>query len=214
NGYDVKLVTTNSFPGGKCVTVTDKPGYIKVWPNPVADFTSDPEFFTTVALPRFNFINKSKIKFGTMSYLWSFGTDNPDDTSTKKDPTFTYTEDTLKYWVSLYVVSDHGCDSLKISQRIIGPDVTVFIPNAFSPDGAGIATNNVFRAVVNGEKSFFLQIYNRWGELLFETDDKYKEWNGIYQGQACQQDVYVYAVKVTAFDGKIYRYDGTFTLLK
>ncbi|MFM6983204.1 MAG: gliding motility-associated C-terminal domain-containing protein, partial [Chitinophagaceae bacterium] len=78
----------------------------------------------------------------------------------------------------------------------------------------GPKTNNVFRAVVNGEKTFHIELYNRWGEKLWETDDKYAGWDGTYKGEVSHQNVYVWKISVTAYDGKAYQYEGTVTLFR
>ena len=88
------------------------------------------------------------------------------------------------------------------------------MPNAFTPDGSGPEDNNVFRPIVNGETHYFVQVYNRWGELLWETEDKYLGWDGLYNGQKAPQGVYVWHVKVKGYDGEDYTYEGTVTLLR
>ncbi len=106
------------------------------------------------------------------------------------------------------------CEDTISQLRKIGPDVTVFVPTAFSPEGTGPKLNNTFYAVVNGEKTFHIELYNRWGELLWKTDNKYETWKGTYKNEDCQQDVYAWVVKVTAYDGEAYQYEGTVTLLR
>ena len=133
----------------------------------------------------------------------------------------------LKYFVTLranfrYIINNNNdpADSVRYctdstgQDRKIGPDVTVFVPTAFSPEGTGPAANNKFRAVVNGEKSFEIILFNRWGEILWQTTDKYEGWNGTYRKDDAQQDVYAWVIKVTAFDGKEYQYEGTVTLMR
>jgi gliding motility-associated-like protein len=97
---------------------------------------------------------------------------------------------------------------------VIGPDLIVFIPNAFTPDFAGPSDNEGFKAHISGEKSMQLTIFNRWGEIMFQTTDKNEKWNGIYKGVPVQQDVYAYALKVTALNDEVYEYSGTITLIR
>jgi gliding motility-associated-like protein len=59
-----------------------------------------------------------------------------------------------------------------------------------------------------------LTIFNRWGEIMFQTTDKNEKWNGIYKGVPAQQDVYAYALKVTALNDEVYTYTGTITLIR
>lgn len=228
--YDVTLIVENQWGAGSdqaCAVRKDSLGYIKVLPQPKAAYSSDPGFFTTVAFPKFKFFNETKVRwFGGnsqtyMDYLWHFGTDDPDDTSTLYNPIHSYTADTNQYYVHLtstlnymYKNQLYTCWDTISQLRKIGPDVTVFVPTAFSPEGTGPKANNGFRAVVNGEKTFHIEVYNRWGQLLWETDDKFASWDGTYMGEDAQQEVYAWFIKVTAYDGEEYTYEGTVTLLR
>lgn len=225
--YDVALTVDNQWginAAEVCSIRKDSLAYIKVLPQPKAAFSSDPGLYTTVAFPKFNFYNETKVRWSTpgqMRYVWHFGSADPEDTSNAKHPVHRYPADTAKYRVLLfseYAIDYKGLEetcSDTISQlRKIEPDVTVFVPTAFSPEGTGPKANNVFKAVVNGEKSFHMQILNRWGELLWETTDKHAAWDGSYRGIDAMQDVYVWVIKVSAFDGEEYSYEGTVTLLR
>jgi gliding motility-associated-like protein len=59
-----------------------------------------------------------------------------------------------------------------------------------------------------------MHVFNRWGEKMFESTDVNQGWNGRANGQECQQDVYAYLVEVTSFEGKLYKFTGTITLLR
>jgi gliding motility-associated-like protein len=229
NWYDITLLVENRWggnPGDVCSIRKDSIGYVKVLPQPKAGFSSDPGFFTTVAFPKFKFFNETKIRWtnnGKMDYLWYFGTGDLDDTSTQVHPIYSYVDDTAKYYVHLtstytyydpITMQDYTCWDTISQLRKIGPDVTVFVPTAFSPEGTGPGTNNVFMAVVNGEKTFHIELFNRWGELLWQTDDKYKAWDGRYMGEDVQQDVYIWHIRVIGFDGLEYLYEGTVTLMR
>jgi len=219
NWYNVKLTISNKWGDSSCVSEIQKLEYIKILPQPKASFTSDPDFFTTVAFPKFKFKNGTQIRWGldSVGYLWNFNSKDPDDTSTKINPIKNYPVDTTTYWVSLvskFTYEDVTCTDSISQLRKIGPDVTVFVPNVFSPERTGPDSNNVFRAVVNGEKTFSILVLNRWGEILWKSDDKFESWDGKSRGIDCQQDVYAWVIKVTAYDGELYQYEGTVTLLR
>lgn len=227
NWYDVSLIVSNRWGtayGQACSIRKDAIDLIKVLPQPKVGFNSDPEFFTTVAFPKFNFRNNTFIRWtdhGSFDYLWNFDNNNPDDTSSETHPTHVYNMDTAIYNVHLqatytYIFNneEYVCMDSMTQSRKIGPDVTVFVPNAFSPEQTGPHKNNVFHPVVNGEKTYHVELYNRWGELLWESDDKFASWDGIYKGEPAQQDVYAWIIKVTAYDGSKYIYEGTVTLLR
>ncbi|MCK9453488.1 MAG: gliding motility-associated C-terminal domain-containing protein, partial [Bacteroidales bacterium] len=204
--YNVKLVVKNNKAG--CETDSIRLDYVNVYPNPKAFFKTEPSFFTTVAIPRFRTKNQSTIEFGNMNYLWNFGTGNPNDTSSKKSPEFMYPQDTASYLIKLLVTSDKGCVDSTEQWVKIGPDVTVYIPNAFSPNGFGPHLNNRFYVIAQGIIAFNVQLFNRWGEKLYESNNLEEGWDGTFNGVDCKQDVYTYKVKVTGFDGKDYEYKG------
>jgi len=226
--YTVTLIVENKWGTNDdqvCAVRLDKPAYIKVLPQPVAQFSSDPANFTTVAFPKFKFANETKVRWespGAMDYLWHFGENDEDDTSTEKHPVKSYPADTMSYWVHLtstyrYIDihnNEHVCWDTTGQPRKIGPDVTVFVPTAFSPERTGPSANNVFLPIVNGEKTYHVELYNRWGEKLWESDDKFESWDGTYEGEDVQQDVYAWLIIVTAYDGEEYKYEGTVTLLR
>jgi gliding motility-associated-like protein len=223
NWYDVTLRIDNKWgPGANetCPITKDSLDFIKILPMPKAGFSSDPGYYTTVAFPKFRFFNETKTRWispATIDYNWHFGSSDPDDTSTAKNPIHNYPADTMKYRVVLTSNISYGgltCSDSLGQVREIDPDVTVFVPTAFSPEGAGPKDNNVFKAVVNGEKSFHIQILNRWGEKLWESSDKHTSWDGKSRGEDVQQDVYLWVIKVAAFDGEEYTYEGTVTLLR
>lgn len=215
NVNKVQLTVTSAF-GCDSTFPTD----ILVYPNPIAAFTPDPNNSTTAALPRFRFDNNSTVDPALGStideYYWDFGDPNrQDDISSDKNPTWVYGTDTATYQVKLVARTNHGCVDSILSPVIIGPDILVFIPNAFTPNKSGTPTNEGFRAVTNdGVKTYHLIIFNRWGELLWETNDQEAKWDGTYKGVDSQPDVYSYYLEVVGKNDKVYSYAGTFTLLR
>lgn len=86
----------------------------------------------------------------------------------------------------------------------------VLIPNAFSPNlsasggsgGISDGKNDIFLPITRGVVEFELLIFNRWGELLFESRDPEFGWDGTYKGKLCQQDVYIYKLAASYADGE------------
>ena len=223
--YDVSLTVINlDVPDSSCAATADSADYIEVYPIPVADFTSDPASFTTIALPEFRFTNQSTISMGSLKYEWDFDIngattiDPLDRTSTDEHPTIDYGNDTASPCIRLRVESvDGGCTDEIIKCVTIGPDVTVFIPNAFTPNGAGPVNTNTFWVSVQGHIGFNIQLFNRWGEMIFESDtpnDPAFGWDGTYKDDLAQMDAYMYVCKVIGFDGETYEYKGTVTLIR
>jgi gliding motility-associated-like protein len=214
--YWASLSVTNNVGIKKCGVTLTKP--IEVYPKPNPIFSTDPMYKTTVALPRFKAINTSSVNqtpFTTgMKYDWSWGKFFKTGSDTIKSPSIIFGKDTGTYWIKLVVTTDKGCKDSSLQRVIIGPDIIVFVPDAFTPDNAGPNDNNTFRPHVVDHKTYYMGVYNRWGEKMYETNDLNKGWDGNFLGNPAQQGVYIYRIIVTSQDDKEFGYNGTFTLLR
>jgi gliding motility-associated-like protein len=193
------------------------PILIDVYPIPVADFVPNPNNSTTAALPRFKFTDQSSVGLGNKlrSHIWDFGDLSLDtDTSTKVNPEYYYSSDTGTYYVSLIVETEHGCRDTASKPVIVGPDILVYIPNVFTPDGAGPLKNDKFWVEASGYDSYQILIFDRWGEKLYESHKLEEPWDGKYKGELVQMDAYVYEVQVTSFSKKLYKFSGTVLLVR
>jgi gliding motility-associated-like protein len=90
---------------------------------------------------------------------------------------------------------------------------SVYIPNAFTPDNN--IYNNVFYPVLTSIKEVEFSIYNRWGELIFQTKDLSKcYWDGKLNGEICPNDVYIYKLKTNSVNNEKKEFVGHVTLIK
>lgn len=122
--------------------------------------------------------------------------------------------DAAEYTVKFMNTS--GCLSL-VSNKIITEigcnNTNIYVPDVFSPNGDGI--NDVVKAVCVGIAKFkFFKIYNRWGNILFETTDESKGWDGRFRGQNQPADSYIWLVEGIDTNGKEIRKTGTLNLIK
>jgi gliding motility-associated-like protein len=78
--------------------------------------------------------------------------------------------------------------------------ITLYAPNVFSPDGDG--TNDYFAFKGQGIENYSLEVYNRWGQLVFEAHDLNEQWNGDYRGTPAPLGTYVYKVKAKNVTGE------------
>lgn len=106
-------------------------------------------------------------------------------------------------WYYVHVTNVYDC-TVQDSARVIEYcPATIFIPNTFTPNGDGV--NDVFMPLGKSIASIHMVVHNRWGELLFETDDIEVGWDGTYRGEVVQNDMYVWRLEYKFFTDK----DGT-----
>lgn len=114
------------------------------------------------------------------------------------------------------IVNEDGCrNEASLLVVVVNPNCEEpfqFIPNAFSPNG----DNKNDKFYVRGEfiESLKLSIYNRWGQMVFYTEDKNQGWDGNFKGQTAAQDVYGYQVEFVCADGKRYYKKGNVSLIR
>ncbi|MGI9544312.1 MAG: PKD domain-containing protein, partial [Cyclobacteriaceae bacterium] len=202
--YTVTLSASNELDS---VVTERKEFIIEVYAEAVANFSVRPE---EVFLPdeSIRLVNRSE---GADSYLWDFGDGNG---STEFEPIHKY-EKAGNYDVTLIVTSVNGCsDSLTIEKAVFANDGGKFlIPNTFTPNGDG--QNDTFKPEIVGVVDFYMEIYDRWGELLYVTDQVSDPgWDGNFNGKPVTQDVYVYKVKMKFISGKNTVKTGDVTLLR
>jgi gliding motility-associated-like protein len=195
--YSVTLSATNAT--GQTVQIT-KPMIIEVLAKPDAQFNLKPKI---VNVPGGKLYTNNQ-SFGATSYLWDFGDGS---TSTEFEPVHEYKTEGL-FDVTLIAMNTEGCaDTLKVESAVQTINsAQLLIPNAFSPNlsgpGNSAGENDVFRPIMRGVSDYQMLVFNRWGELLFETKDPEQGWDGYYQGKLCQQDVYIYKIVARSSDGQ------------
>jgi len=106
-----------------------------------------------------------------------------------------------------------GNNATSFSNEVCVPYLpTLWVPTAFTPNGDGL--NDVFKVTGIGIKSFSLNIYNSWGELLYQSTDPTKGWDGTFNGKAAPEGNYLYIISVTMNNGKIITNSGTINLFR
>ncbi|MCH1583495.1 MAG: PKD domain-containing protein, partial [Flavobacteriales bacterium] len=170
-----------------------------VHPVPLADFS----FIPLTASPEntsFQFSNESNTAFATN---WTFGDGNG---SFIPDPLHRYDEPG-EYQVVLSVQNEFGCSDIEVDLLVIDDKVSVFVPNAFTPasNGYGDGINDGFKPVIRGVnliQRYKFQVFDRWGTVVFETEDYEEYWKGdVDRGRYDEFDYFaqneVYNWKVT-----------------
>ena len=142
------------------------------------------------------------------NYNWIEGVSHPNNQTTEVFP-----ETTTTYYVT---AENNGCTksgsiTIYVKELLCGEE-DVYIPNAFTPN-ADHANDNLFVRGNNIEKLLF-RIYDRWGELMFETTNQQEGWDGKYKGLDCKPAVFVYYLEMTCKEGETYFEKGNITLIR
>jgi len=211
NSASTTNYTTNLCIGNYLVSVTDAnqceiTNNINIINNVNvnADFNVSPSE-KGIAPLTCKFINKSTSGF---QYFWDFG---DGESSIEENPIYIF-KNVGNYSVSLRVNSHEGCQD-SINKIIIAyPELLVFIPNSFSPNEDDI--NEKFYPVINRIlDDYQFHIYNRWGNLIYFTNNQYDKWDGKFKDTQATQGVYYYMIRFS-LDGVSKLYHGSVTLIK
>ena len=184
--YPVKLSVWNAL--GCSIT---RDSVVNVFAKPVADFDYTP---TKI------YISDPAIYFNDLSlgnpvtWAWNFGDGNSDGV---QHPQHKYASGG-PYDVTLIVETANGCKDTAQKELVVLDELLAFIPTAISPNNDG--RNDVFKVEGIGIVNIQIEIFNRWGEKLYQSDD-FKQWDAIYQGSTVQMGSYVYIMTITDTKG-------------
>jgi gliding motility-associated-like protein len=212
--YTVSLLGSNVF--GLSVTET-KTSIITIYDLPEASFNVRPALIYLPDQPLFT----SNLSTGADTYIWDFGDGN---TSTEFEPLYYY-QSTGTYTITLIANSNTGCSDTLRKENIVmaqeGGDVVTpnaFTPNLNGPTGGNAEPgtyNDVFLPKTEGVVDFKMQIFDRWGNLMFESLSKDTGWDGYdRKGRLATQGVYVFHVIMTLSDGSRREKIGDVTLIR
>lgn len=200
--YESIQLTAISDQG--CTSFLEKADYLTIYPKPIADFYPEPAEITLYEGGN-TMINLSQ---GASSWNWDVG----DGTNyTMFQPTHVYT-DTGTYIIQLIASNNWGCLDTAVRQVYVSANWAIYIPNTFSPNGDKI--NDFFTVQGFGIKEFTMEIFDRWGMKIFETNLLDVGWDGDYNGKECQIDVYVYQISVIDIFNKKHIYRGHVNLIR
>ncbi len=219
NGYDISPTHVYEDPGIYSVHVSitspigcfiedNWPDWINVEPSPIADFSYTPGQLNSFQMTA-SFVDES---IGAASWLWNF---NMEGVSTQQNPQYTF-RDTGIQVVQLIVTHQSGCMDTIIQYIDVEPIVTYFLPNAFTPNYDDVNDFFLGAGYLTGMTNFRMTIWNRWGELIFETDDPAQPWNGrkFNTGEMSPNGVYVCVVNYTGPRGQQIELKGFATLIR
>ena len=206
--YSVTLTETSDSGCSGSLSIVN---LIHVYAPPVAAFNYSPNQIN-ILNPQVQFTDQSSAQYKLMQWYWRFE-QGSDSINTEENPLHTY-QDTGTYCATLVVVDLHGCVDSVTQCLVVNPVFTVYIPDAFTPNGDGI--NDVFMPKGSYVRNYEMYIYDRWGQQLFHSTDMNNGWNGTVDNgsRICQEDIYVYLINITDSQGNNHSYSGKLNLLK
>ena len=168
-----------------------RPNFITIHPTPTSKFTLDPEE-TDICNALVNFTDQSE---GATTYFYWF--DDSTYFSQEQNPTHTYQNGGTLYPMQI-AINEFGCEDTSYQKLNIEP-FAIYVPNTFTPDDDEF--NNNFNALFGLQvMEWELSIYNKWGELIFQTLDPAFGWDGSYNGKIMQDGTYAYLLKYKSCD--------------
>lgn len=207
--YSIEITVTDDLG---CVKAFPFPNWINVFENPTANFIYNP-MPVTILEPTVTFTDNS-IGSNIMSYNWNFG-DPLSSTASGQNVVFTYLTTGI-YNVELAIMTINGCVDTIYKPVEVLEDFSVYIPNAFSPNGDGI--NEEFYPIGNGisDDKYSFMIFDRWGELIFSSNKLENKWDGKRMGRSeiVQQDTYIYKLSCRSFKGDKFSKSGHVNVIR
>ncbi|MCO5272639.1 MAG: gliding motility-associated C-terminal domain-containing protein [Cyclobacteriaceae bacterium] len=216
--FNVQLTTRDSFTN----QVEFANANFEIFDNPVASFQARPTtvFVPDTELTTFNFST------GADFYQWDFG---DGETSDEREPKYTYRIEGV-YDIVLVAGIDHGSGVVctdTTSQKVVAKQGgQTKVPNAFTPNpagpsggvtggGGGGTFNDVFLPFVKGVEEFNMQIFDRWGNLIFESNNANVGWDGYDKnGNILPAGVYIYKLTLRLSDGQRTTQIGDITMIR
>ncbi|MFW5773248.1 MAG: PKD domain-containing protein, partial [Tangfeifania sp.] len=205
NVYDVEIIAKSSTTGcNDTLLLSDK---VNVYPVPVASFSADPDV-ALISNPVITFNNQTE---GGTDYNWDFDDSSPG--SNEENPVHSF-ENMGTYNVVLTAFNDFGCTDTTNARVSVAFD-KLFPPSAFSPNAA-LKEDREFRIYSEGvvDEGYQLLIFNRWGEVIFESNSQQNGWDGkMKNGNFAPAGVYTWVITYFDFLGQKHEQQGTVTLL-
>jgi len=207
----IYTVVANYFTQQGCSTQVPLKDPVRILESPKAEFDYEPKE-VSIARPEISISNQSSI-LGNNRYEWTVYGGNQ---TYEINPIITFPQ-IGSYRVKLKATSLDGCTSEITKVIEVKNDFNVYIPNSFSPNADGI--NDTFLPVFSpyglDAKTYQMQIFNRWGEMVFKTNNPLQGWDGTMNNNSAQtlkQDSYLFKITYKVNNGKLYEKTGNVAL--
>ena len=197
-------VTLEAITREGCRNVSFIDNAITIIPSPVTSFFTNKSILSQ-SNPIVEFYNTST----EGDYLWDFGNGHQ---SIDDNPLFTF-QDTGLYIVTLITKNNLGCSSIAQEEIYIYKQLEVYIPNSFTPNNDGL--NDVFLPEMTGVKEFRMTIIDRWGGVIYISNDLSQGWDGrSNDGKRIIEGTYAYNIIIDDVNDKRFIYNGMINLMK
>ncbi len=201
------MITTVATNSSGCTDTATKSLLV----NPLPTITVPTMLTKTVGVP---IVIPATYSSGIVSYNWT-----PNQSLSCADCPQPEATNKFKTLYNIAVVDSNGCkNTSQVQIVVLCPNVSVFVPNTFSPNSDG--NNDVFYVRGKGlDRVKSLRIFNRWGEVVFEkrdfaVNDASAGWDGRFKGARPHPDVYVYQLEVFCENSEVIRFDGNVALIQ
>ena len=206
--YDVTLYASTPEGCSNTITLTN---YVCVDANPLAAFEATPDELST-----YNWESQMENQsFGADSYSWDFGDGSSNSNATNPSHEFPNVYGGT-YEIMLIAITDAGCRDTAYQTIKLREELLYYVPNTFTPDGD--MYNETFKPVFAtgfDPQGYTLLIFNRWGDIVFESHDVNVGWNGLYNGINAQDGTYSWKIEVKSrTNSKIHDFNGHVNLLR
>ena len=204
--FNVTLEVTNS---NGCKNDTTFFNYIDIYDYPVAGFTSHPNP-ASILTPTVQFVDTSSQDVVLFDWTFYDSTNTIIGSDYEQNPIYNFSGIVeQQYYIQLYVENQNGCSDTVSGTQIVEGEYALFLPNSFTPNGDGM--NDNFYPV--GDKisveNYSFKIFNRWGEMVFNTTDFGASWDGEYKGSQVASDAYIWKIDlVDASSGETKNFNG------
>jgi gliding motility-associated-like protein len=159
--------------------------------RPVAMFSTSPS--SPILFPP-GIVQTVNLSQNSNNYFWNFGDGSGYYTNT--NPSHIYYNEG-QYEIILIANNETNCQDTAAIQILLLEDLLIHVPNAFTPDGHSF--NEVFLPIISGDfnpYNYSMLIFNRWGEILFESKNTNVGWDGTYNGIIIQDDIYIWKITI------------------
>lgn len=201
--YPVKVIITDM---NGCVNTSSL--LVSGWPLPKAEFS----YLPTVPVENEDIIHFTDNSSGASINTWSwYFTSNNGDSSRFRNPEYMYKKAGI-FPVALVVKNKWGCSDTLVKTIKVNDNFSFYVPNSFTPNGDGI--NDIFQPKGVGVMKYAIEIFDRWGEKIFNSTIFETGWDGTYKGAPCKADIYIWKIELVNPSGKNLNYSGHVSLLE